>query len=348
LTCRLRWHRIRNTFTSRVDVVILVFLFLFAATSCVFVALPGAGAHAQERRAGKVYRIGFLRAGPPLETYVEGLWQGLRELGYVDGQNVVLEFRTTDGSFDQLPRFAEELVRSKVDVILASSAPAALAAQKVTTSVPIVFVGVREPVELGLVSSLARPGGNITGLAASAADLAGKRLELLRAIIPRLRRVAVVWHPANPTNPIQLKDAQAAARTLGVQLVPVSIQGPNDFDSAVTTVRGTDGLLMLESPFFTTHRARLAELAARSRVPAIYGQREYVAAGGLMSYGTDFHDLFRRAAPYVDKILKGAKPADLPVEQPTKFDFVINLRTSRALGLSIPPSVQLRADQVIE
>ena len=328
--------------------LILVFLFLFATTTLVSVALPGAAAHAQERQTGKVYRIGFLRAGQPPETYVVGFQRGLRERGYVDGKNVVVEFRVTDGSFDQLPRFAEELVRSKVDVILASAAPAALAAKRVTTSVPIVFVGVIDPVELGLVQSLVRPGGNITGLSTLSADLAGKRLELLKAIIPRLSRVAVIWHPANPTNPIQLKGAQVAARTLGVQLVPVPIQGPNDLDSAVTTVRGTDGLLMLESPFFTTHRARLAQLAARSRVPAIYSQTEYVAAGGLMSYGTDLQDLFRRAAPYVDKILKGAKPADLPVEQPTKFEFVINLKTAKTLGLKIPPSLLQRADEVIE
>ncbi len=346
MTCRYRWHRVWESATSSVGVSILVFLFLFVGSGFVPIALIGAPSHAQEGRAGKVYRIGFLRAGQPPATYVEGLQQGLRERGYVDGQNVVVEFRATDGSFDQLPRFAEELVRSKVDVILASAAPATLAARKVTTSVPIVFVGVQDPVELGLVPSLARPGGNITGLATI--KLAGKRLELLKAIIPRLGRVAVFWHPANPTNPIQLKEAQVAARTLGVELVPVSIQGPNDFDSAVTTARGTDGLLMLESPFFTTHRARLAELAAKNRLPAIYGQREYVEAGGLMSYGTDFHDLFRRAAPYVDKILKGAKPAGLPVEQPTKFEFVINLKTAKALGLTIPPSIRLRADQVIE
>jgi putative ABC transport system substrate-binding protein len=318
--------------------------FLFGAL--LTLAVPRAAGAQQQ--AGKVYRIGFLRAGQPPETYVEGLQQGLRERGYVDGQNVVVEFRATDGSFDQLPRFAEELVRSKVDVIVASAAPAALAAKRVTTSVPIVFVGVHDPVELGLVPSLARPGGNITGLATNAADLAGKRLELLRAIIPRLRRVAVGWQPANPTNPIQLKGAQVAARTLGVQLVPVSVQGPNDFDSAVASVRGTDGLLMLESPFFTTHRARLAELAAKNRLPTIYGQREYVEAGGLMSYGTDFQDLFRRAARYVDKILKGAKPAGLPVEQPTKFEFVINWKTAKALGLTIPPSVLARADEVIQ
>jgi ABC-type uncharacterized transport system substrate-binding protein len=214
--------------------------------------------------------------------------------------------------------------------------------------VPIVFVGVVDPVELGLVPSLGRPGGNITGLATTAADFAGKRLELLKAIVPKLKRVAVLWHPANPTNPIQLKGAQVAARTLGVQLEPVSVQGPSDFDAAGKAVRGTGGLLLLESPLFTTHRARLAELAARSRLPAIYGQREYVEVGGLMSYGTHFHDLYRRAAPYVDKILKGAKPADLPVEQPTKFELVINLKTAKALGLTIAPSVLARADEIIE
>jgi putative tryptophan/tyrosine transport system substrate-binding protein len=299
---------------------------------------------AAEVRAGKVYRIGFLRAGQPPETYVEGFQQGLREQGYVDGQNVVVEFRATDGSFDQLPQFVEELVRLKVDVILASAAPAALAVKRATTSAPTVFVGVVDPVELGLVLSLARPGGNITGLATNSTDLAGKRLEMLKASVPRLRRVAVLWHPANPTNPIQLKGAQLAGRTLGVQLEPVSVQGPSDFDSAIKAVRDTDGLLMLESPFFTTHRARLAEVAARSRRPAIYGQREYVEVGGLMSYGTHFHDLYRRAAPYVDKILKGANPADLPVEQPTKFELVINLKTAKALGLTIPPSLLLRAD----
>jgi putative tryptophan/tyrosine transport system substrate-binding protein len=196
--------------------------------------------------------------------------------------------------------------------------------------------------------TLARPGGNITGLATNAADLAGKRLELLRAIVPRLRRVALLWHPANPSNPIQLKGARAAARTLGVQLELVSIQGPGDFDAPAKAVRGADGLLPLESPLFTTYRARLAELAARNRLPAIFSQREYVEAGGLMSYGTDFHDLYRRAGRYVDKILKGAKPADLPVEQPTKFELVINLKTAKALGLTIPPSVLGRADQVIE
>jgi putative ABC transport system substrate-binding protein len=316
-----------------------------AGTGAVLLAAPLA---AEGQQAGKVYRIGFLRSGQPPESYLGNFQQGLRELGYVYGQNVVVEVRATDGTVDQLPRLTEELLRLKVDVILASAAPAALAAKRATTSVPIVFVGVVDPVELGFVSSLGRPGGNITGLSTNSADFAGKRLELLRAIVPSLRRVAVLWHPANPTNPIQLKGAQVAARALGMQLEPVSIKGPNDFDSAGKAVRGTDGLLFLESPLFTTYRARLAEVAARNRLPAIYGQREYVEVGGLMSYGTHFKDLYRRAAWYVDKILKGAKPGDLPVEQPTTFELVINLKTAKALGLTIPPSLLQRADQVIE
>src|SRR5262245_403828 len=224
---------------------------------------------AEAQQAGKVYRIGFLRSGPPPESYIAGLQQGLREQGYVPGQNVVIEVRATDGSVDQLPGLAEELIRLRVDVVVASAAPAAMAAKRTTVSVPVIFVGVVDPVELGLISSLAHPGGNITGLATSAADLAGKRLELLREIVPRLRRVAVVWHPGNPSNPIQLRGAQAAARRLGVQIELVSIQGPGDFDRPAKPVRGADGLLLLESPLFTTYRARLAERAGRSRLPAI-------------------------------------------------------------------------------
>jgi len=318
-----------------------------AGTGAVLLAAPLA-AHAQEQKAGKVYRIGFLRAGQPPKPWVEAFQQGLRERGYVDGQNVVVEFRFTDGSFNQLPRLAEELVRLKVDVILASAAPPALAAKKATTSVPIVFVNVFDPVELGLIPSLGRPGGNITGLATTSADLAGKRLELLRELVPKLRRVAVLWDPSNPTNPIQLKGVEVAARTLGLQLQPAPVQGPSDFDTAFKAARGANGLLLLDSPLVITHRARLAGLAATGRLPAISGLRDFVEVGGLMSYGVDFPDSFRRAATYVDKILRGAKPADLPVEQPTKFELVINLKTAKTLGLAMPPSLLVRADQLIE
>jgi len=317
--------------------------------------LTGAGAvllasplSAGAQQTGKVYRIGFLRAGKTPKPWVEAFQQGLRERGYVDGQNVVVEFRFTDGSVDQLPRLAEELVRLKVDVILASAAPPALAAKKATTSVPIVFVNVFDPVELGLIPSLGRPGGNITGLATTSADLAGKRLELLRGLVPKLRRVAVLWDPSNPTNPIQLKGAEVAARTLGLQLQPAPVQSPSDFDAAFKAARGANGLFLLDSPLVTTHRARLAGLAATSRLPAISGVRDFVEVGGLMSYGVDFADSFRRAATYVDKILKGAKPGDLPVEQPTKLELVINLKTAKALGLTIPQSLLGRADEIIQ
>ena len=313
-----------------------------------FVAFSGAAAHAQEVPTRKIYRIGFLRAGQPPTAWVEAFQQGLRERGYVNGQNVVIEFRFTDGSLGQLPRLAEELVRLKVDVIVASAAPPALAAKKATASVPIVFAGVHYPLEIGLVTSLGRPEGNITGMATNAADLAGKHLELLRELVPKLRRVAILWDPSNPTNPIQLREAEAAARTLGLQVQRVPFRGPNDFDSAARAMRGADGLLRLDSLLFTTHHARLAESAASRRLPAISGMRHFVEAGDLMSYGVHYPDLYRRAAMHVDKILKGVRPGDLPVEQPTKFEFVINLRTAKALGLTIPPSLLLRADQVID
>ncbi len=297
---------------------------LVALSFLVILAAPLA---AEGQAAGKVGRIGFLRAGKPPKDFVEAFQQGLHELGYIDGQNVIVEFRLTDGSVEELPRLAEELVRSKVDVILASAGASAVAAKKVTTSVPIVFVGVYDPVELGITPSLSRPGGNITGLALSSADLFGKRLQLLKELVPKLQRVAVLSHPANPPNAMQVKAVEVAARTLGIQLQLVSVRSPNDFDSAFKAVRA-EGLLQLDSPFFTTQRTRLVELAVRSRLPVIYGYREMVDVGGLMSYGAHFADLYKRAATYVDKILKGAKPADLPVEQPTKFELVIN-RASR-------------------
>ncbi len=303
---------------------------------------------ADGQQAGKVARIGFLRPGQPPRTHVEAFQQGLQERGYVDGQNVVIEYRFAERSYDQLPRVAEELARLNVDVILATGAPTALAARKATTTVPIVFVAAYDPVEMGLVPSLARPGGNVTGLSLLSADLGGKRLELLKELVPKLRRVAVLWQPANPTNAVQLKGAEAAARVLGVQLQPLPVQGPNDFESAFAAARGAGGLLQVDGPLFLTHRTRLAELAARSRLPGIYSFREYVDAGGLMSYGADLRDLYRRAATYVDKILKGAKPGDLPVEQPTKFEVVINLKTAKALGLRIPQSLLLRAEEVIQ
>jgi putative tryptophan/tyrosine transport system substrate-binding protein len=292
--------------------------------------------------------IGFLRTGQPPKTWVEAFQQGLREQGYIDGQNVIVEFRLTDDSADQLQRLSEELVRLKVDVILASAAPAAMAAKKATTSVPIVFVGVFLPVDIGLVPSLARPGGNTTGVANNAADLGGKRMELLRELIPTLKRVSMLSHPTHPTNQLQLEGAEVTASALGLQLEAVPVRDQNDLDAAFKLSRGSDGMLQIDSPLFVSHRARLAELAAANRLPAIYPTRDFVEAGGLMSYGPHFPDLYRRAATYVVKILKGAKPADLPIEQPTKFELVINQKTAKALGITIPPTVVARADEVIE
>jgi putative ABC transport system substrate-binding protein len=309
---------------------------------------PVANAQAQQQPAGKVYRIGFLRQGQPPKAWIEALQQGLRERGYVEGRNLVWEFRFTDGSVDRLPQFAEELVRLKVDVILASSSSAAVAAKGATTVIPIVLVGVYAPVEIGLVSSLGHPGGNITGVTINASDLAGKRVPLLKELVPTLKRVRMLSHPPHPTNAVQLQGAEDAARTLGVQLEAVTVRGAGDFDSALKALRGIDGLLHADTPLFTTHRARLVEAAARSRLPAIYALKLYVDAGGLMSYGADYPAVYRHAATHVDKILKGAKPGDLPVEQPTKFELVINNGTAKAISLTIPRSLLLRADQIVE
>ena len=341
-----RWRRVRHAaMVLRVGTFVLV---VFLSTPASFVPGPVADAQAQQQPAGKVYRIGFLRQGQPPKAWVEALQQSLRERGYVEGRNLVWEFRLTDGGLDQLPQFAEELVRLKVDVILASASSAAMAAKGATTSVPIVFAGVYAPVEIGLVPSLGHPGGNITGVAVNASDMAGKRLQLLKELVPTLKRVAMLSHPAHPTNAVQLQGAEAAARTLGVQLEAVPVRGADDFDSALKALRSIDGLMHADTPLFTTHRARLVDAVARSRRPAIYALKGYVDAGGLVSYGADLPDLYRHAAIYVDKILKGAKPGDLPVEQPTKFELVINQRTAKAIGLTIPPSFLVRADQMID
>jgi putative tryptophan/tyrosine transport system substrate-binding protein len=326
-----------------VQITGLMRVFRLLLACAILLAPLAAGA----QQAGRVYRIGFLRAGPPPATFIEALQQGLRELGYIEGQNVVIEYRFTEGGVDQLPQLAEELVRHPVDVILASAAPPALAAQQVTSAVPIVFVGVNSPVELGLVKSLAHPEGNITGLAISAGILAGKRLEFLREVVPTLRRVAVFWRPANPGNHVQMQGAEDAAQALGVQLQPLAMQRPEDLALLFQAAQGADGLLLLEDSLFTAHRSRLVELAAKSQIPAIYGQREFVDAGGLMSYGVHYPDVYRRAATYVDKLLKGAKPAELPVEQPIKYEFVINLKTAQPLRLTLPPMVLFQADEII-
>jgi len=302
---------------------------------------------------GKVYRMGVLTGGsatapsPPLEAFR----QGLREFGWVEGQNIVVEYRFAEGRLDRLPALAAELVRLKVDVIAAGPTPPAVAAKNATATIPIVMMGAAEPVELGLIASLARPGGNVTGLSWSVnLELIGKELELLKETVPKVRRVAILWNPANPAHAIAVGHLKDAARSLGLQLQLLEARGPNDFDGAFAAMakQRVDALLVVADTIFLVHRARLADLEAKYRLPSMHGLLQNVEAGGLMSYGPNTVATWRRAAFFVDRILKGIKPADLPVEQPTQYELVINVKTARALRLTIPPSLVLRADQVIE
>jgi ABC-type uncharacterized transport system substrate-binding protein len=310
---------------------------------------------AEAQPAGKVQRIGYLslQRAEGDKSWVAAFRQGLRELGYVEGQNVVIEQRHAAGRSDRLPELASELVRLKVDVLVVYGLGALIeAGWKAPGTLPIVFTVDADPVGRGLVASLARPGGNVTGLSDSHADLVPKRLELLKEVVPSVVRVGVLLNPASPIAAPQLKTAQAAAPTLGLMVLPVEVKGRgrDDMDRAFATMgkERLGGLVVLGDPTIAIHRNRIAELAVKSQLPAISTVRESAEAGLLMAYGTNFHELWRRTATYVDKILKGAKPGDLPVEQPTRFDLVINLKTAKALGLTIPPSLLLRADHTIE
>jgi putative ABC transport system substrate-binding protein len=309
---------------------------------------------AEAQQAAKVPRIGYL--SPNLASSSrshEAFRQGLRDLGYVEGRNVVIEHRYAEGKLERYPALAAELVALKVDVIVAGNPTAALAAKHATRTLPIVFTAVGDPVTSGLVTSLARPGGNVTGSSFFAPELVGKYLEHLKQAVPGVSRVAFLWQPGavgERTEKDMLKGAEVAARALGVRLQVVEARGPEDFDRAFSdmTRARAGALTVLGSSMFFGERRRLVDLAAKNRLPAVYQWREFVDAGGLMSYGPNVADLYRRAATYVDKILKGAKPGDLPVEQPTKFELVINLKTAKALGLTIPPSLLQRADEVIQ
>jgi len=311
------------------------------------VGLAFAPLAAEGQQTGKVYRVGFLRNGPPPDTFIEGLRRGLRDHGYVEGQNISIEYGLAD-SADQLPSVAAHLIRLNVDVILASGTPPVPVAKSATQTIPIVFVASIDPVATGIVSSLARPGGNITGFVGVHSDLMGKRLELLREAVHRLSRVAVLSHATNPGNVQYLRQAEIAARALGTQLQLLAVRNAGDFERVFGEARGASALIQLDDVIFTSHRRQVVELAVKHQLPTMYGFREFVDAGGLISYGPDYPDLYRRAATYLDKIFRGAKPADLPVQQPTKFELVINLKTAKALGLTIPQSILLRADQVIE
>jgi len=317
----------------------------------VSVSLLAAPLAAQAQQAGKVYNIGFLGLGSsfagPNRTAFD---RGLQEHGWIEGQNVVLTTRFAQFKSERLREMVAELVRRKVDVIVVQSAEGALAAKQGTSTIPIVAVSPADAVAIGLVASLARPGANVTGLSYLGTELIAKQIELLKEAAPNLSRVAALSNPANPTHAPRLRAAAIGAQGLRVHLEPVEARTPSELDKAFATMMRArvGGVLVLADPMFNNEARRLAQLASTSGLPAIYGFRISVDAGGLMSYGPDFPDLFYRAAAYVDKILKGAKPGDLPIEQPTKFELVINLKTAKALGLTIPRSLLLRADQVIE
>jgi ABC-type uncharacterized transport system substrate-binding protein len=321
-----------------------------ALTLCAMLFALCAAAHAQQ--TGKAPRIGFLYAGSPAGQLAraQAFRQGLRELGYVEGKNIVIEYRYGEG-YDRLPGLAAELVRLKVDVIVTGGGPATRAAKEATKTIPIVMAQDDDPVASGFVASLARPGGNITGLATLAPEISGKQLELLKEVIPRLARMAVFGNSTRPGNVHALKEVELAAGALGLKLQYLDILSPKDIETAFrTAVKGrADAILILGSgPVLNPHQKEIAELMVKNRLPVMYRFRDPVEASGLMSYGVNIPDLDRRAAVYVDKILKGAKPADLPVEQPTKFELVINLKAAKQIGLTIPPNVLARADKVIK
>ena len=297
--------------------------------------------------AQQVKRIGFLRVGPPPEQFIAGFRQGLREQGLTEGQNVVIELGLA-GSVAQLPDTLVGLMRLNVDVLVASGTSSVLLTREAAGKIPVVFVAAVDPVAMGLVKSLARPGGTVTGITALAEELDGKRLQLLQQLIPNLSSVAFLVRAGSPATPEHTKQVERAAGTLGLRLQVIAARDRNELEKGMSAARGAAALLVVDDSVFTTQRAKIAELALKNRLPTMYGHRDMVRAGGLVAYGPEYGDLYRRAAEYVQKILHGAKPADLPVEQPTKFELVINLKTAKALGLTIPLSLLGRADEVIQ
>ena len=304
----------------------------------------------------KVFRIGvlepssFVTPGAPINALWETFRQRLRELGYIEGQNVVIEVRAAEGQYDRLPGLAAELVRLKSDVIVVDGTMAVVPAMHATKTIPIVMAVAANPVESRLVSSLARPGGNITGNSFLSADLAGKRLALLKEAVPKAQRVAILSNPGAPAHALILREGLAGARTLGLLIQNLAVSTLPGLDDAFATAlaQHADAIFVLDDPMFGANAARIIELAAQNRLPAMYGIRQYVDGGGLISYGPNLPDLFRRAAIYVDKILKGAEPGDLPIEQPTNFELVVNLKAAKALGITIPESILLRANEVLK
>jgi len=307
---------------------------------------------AEAQEAGKLYRIAFLSAGsrsPTLPHLGVALIQALRDRGWVEGQNLVIDYRYAEGRYDLLPVLAADLARTKPDVIFVVTDPAIKAAKNATNTVPLVMIAC-DAVAAGLVTSLARPGGNLTGITCISSEIAGKRIELLKEHLPRLVRAAVLYNPADPGKAVEWRETEAPGLRLGLKMRAVPVRDSKEIDTAFQLMarEGTDGLIVLGDSLTLLHRQQLVSLAAKHRLPTVYAYREFVTSGGLMSYGPDLTEMFRAAAIYIDKILRGAKPADLPVEQPTKFEFVINLKTAKALGLTIPQSVLVRADEIIQ
>jgi putative ABC transport system substrate-binding protein len=300
---------------------------------------------------GRFPRIGFLGAasGSALAARLDAFRQGMQDLGYIEGKNIAIEYRYADGNADRVPDLAAELVGLKLDVIVTYQTPSVLALRKASTTTPIVFTMLSFPVENGIVASFARPGGNATGLTVLSEQLNGKRLELLKETVPNVTRIGVLSNPANPTQPLEWKEIETTAQVLGLKIQSLGVRSLKDFDSAFEAAlrERVQGLINLPEALFSTNVNRILEFAAKNKLPGMYSDPQYTHAGGLMSYSPIFSDLFRRAAIYVDKILKGAKPADLPVEQPTKFELAINLKTAKQIGLTIPPHVLTRADRVI-
>ena len=307
----------------------------------------------EAQQSGRVYRVGYLST-PTRESVEHGLaafLRTLRELGWIEGQNLIIEYRWAEGNVERLPALAAELVRYKVDVIVAPAGSAALAAKNATSSIPIVMIFASDPVEMGLVASLRRPGGNITGTTFTPGpEIFGKQLQILKEAVPHASRVAVLSNPADPSFALQVRQVEATARSLGIRLQHVEARGPEEFDSAFAAMarERADALLVTGTSTFLAHRTRLAELAVKGRLPTMHSFRESVEGGGLMAYAVNMADFVGRSAVYVDKILKGAKPADLPIEQPTKFELIINLKAAKALGITVPQALVLRADEVIQ
>jgi putative ABC transport system substrate-binding protein len=322
-------------------------IFVWLLATFLLTAAPSA----QAQKPKKVPRIGFLSAGSPssMSARVEAFRRGLRGHSYVEQQNIAVEYRYAEGNVEWLKKFASELVSLKVDVIVTGGPIATHPAKQATNTIPIVMAYEADPVGTGLIASLARPGGNITGLTSLGHELSGKRLELLKDAIPKLSHVAVFWDPTNPASSASLNELGTAAQSLRLKIQPMEIRNVNDLEGAFqdATNRRVGAVMMLSSPVIFTHRRRVVNLAAKRRLPTIHSQIEFADTGGVMVYGPSDADMYRRAATYVDKILKGAKPSELPVEQPVKFDFIINLKTAKQIGLTIPPNVLARADRVI-